>query len=191
MTRTTAAIIVDVQTEFCEGGPLAVAGGTEVARSISRWLATRTFDHVVATRDHQLDAGPPVSAASTDIDPWPTTRARPSADVALHPDLDTSRIEAVFDKGRLSPAYSGFEGFSNGVPLAQWLREHSVDSVVVVGIATDHCVLATALDAVEGGFATTVELGLTAGVAQASVDAAVARMRTAGVNLVGQPTVAV
>jgi nicotinamidase/pyrazinamidase len=107
----------------------------------------------------------------------------------LHPDLDTSHLEAVFDKGEYRAAYSGFEGLAGSMTLADWLREHGVDRVEIMGIATDHCVRATALDAAANGFATTVRLDLTAGVAASTVDAAVTEMRTAGVTLVGEPIV--
>ena len=95
-------------------------------------------------------------------------------------------LEAIFDKGEYAAAYSGFEGSADGVPLAQWLREHDVDAVDVVGLATDHCVRATALDAVGNGFATRVLLHLTAGVSEASTDAALDQLRTAGVELEGE-----
>ncbi|HEU5469464.1 MAG TPA: isochorismatase family protein, partial [Actinophytocola sp.] len=62
---------------------------------------------------------------------------------------------------------------------------HDVDSVDVVGIATDHCVRATALDAARGGFTTTVLLDHTAGVAASTVDSALAELRSAGVALRG------
>ena len=73
----------------------------------------------------------------------------------------------------------------DGRPLADWLRAHDVSSVDVVGIATDHCVRATALDAARGGFATTVLLDLTAGVAQSTVDSALAELGSAGVTVRG------
>jgi nicotinamidase/pyrazinamidase len=60
----------------------------------------------------------------------------------------------------------------------------------VVGIATDHCVRATALDAAEAGLRTRVLLGLTAGVARPTTDAALTRMAGAGVVLEGEPVVA-
>ena len=70
----------------------------------------------------------------------------PGAD--FHPNLDLAPIEAVFSKGEREAAYSGFEGATDdGTPLGEWLRKHEVDGVDVVGIATDHCVRATALDA--------------------------------------------
>jgi nicotinamidase/pyrazinamidase len=72
------------------------------------------------------------------------------------------------------------------VALADWLRARGVDAVDVVGIATDHCVRATALDAVAEGFATRVLLPLTAGVSGVTTDAALDQLRTAGVELEGQ-----
>ncbi len=70
--------------------------------------------------------------------------------------------------------------------LAAWLRDYDIESVDVVGLATDYCVLQTALDAVREGFQTRVLLDLTAGVAPASTDAAVQQLRSAGVQLVGR-----
>jgi nicotinamidase/pyrazinamidase len=185
----SAVIVVDVQNDFCEGGSLAVAGGTEVARGVSSRLADGGFDHAVATRDHHVDPGPHFAEQPDFVDSWPAHCVVGTAGVALHPDLDTSRIEAVFDKGEYAAAYSGFEGAVDGTQLADWLRARDVDAVEVVGIATDHCVRATALDAARLGFATTVRLDLTAGVAAPTVQAALEAMRTAGVMLVGQPIV--
>jgi nicotinamidase/pyrazinamidase len=75
------------------------------------------------------------------------------------------------------------------VALVDWLRARAVDSVEIVGIATDHCVRATALDAAGFGFTTTVALELTAGVAASTVEAALAELAAAGVSLVGRPLV--
>lgn len=106
------------------------------------------------------------------------------------PAVASGAIDAVFDKGAYAAAYSGFEGLDeNGVGLAEWLRDRGVESVDVVGIATDHCVRATALDAVREGFGTHVLLDLTAGVAEATTDRALAELREAGVVLAGKPVV--
>ncbi len=105
--------------------------------------------------------------------------------VQLHEALDRGPIEAVFDKGEYAAAYSGFEGKAGNVPLADWLRGHGVDAVDVVGIATDHCVRATALDAVGHGFATRVLLNLTVGVTDGTTVAAIEEVRMAGVQLEG------
>ncbi|PZS17524.1 MAG: nicotinamidase [Pseudonocardiales bacterium] len=185
----TAVIVVDVQNDFCEGGSLAVGGGTDVARAISARLAEGGFDHAVATRDHHIDPGTHFSAAPDYRDSWPPHCVVDTAGVELHPELDTRHVEAVFDKGEHAAAYSGFEGRSDGISLADWLRARGVGSVEVVGIATDHCVRATALDAARLGFATTVRLDLTAAVAAATAEAALAELGAAGVHLVGEPLV--
>ena len=186
---TLAVIVVDVQNDFCEGGSLAVSGGAEVARAVSTRLAAGDFDHAVATRDHHIDPGDHFAPNPDFVDSWPRHCVVGTAGVELHADLDTSRIEAVFDKGEFAAAYSGFEGVTDGKPLARWLQDRAVDTVEVVGIATDHCVRATALDAARLGFTTRVRLDLTAGVAAETVDRAVTELRAAGVELVGTPIV--
>jgi nicotinamidase/pyrazinamidase len=186
---SSAVIVVDVQNDFCEGGSLAVAGCASVARAISARLADGDYDHAVATRDHHIDPGTHFSEHPDFVHSWPVHCRVGTPGVELHPELDTSRIEAVFDKGEYQGAYSGFEGKSDGVALADWLRARDVSAVEVVGTATDHCVRATALDAAAGGLKTTVRLDLTAGVARATVDAALTQMRDAGVSLLGEPHV--
>jgi nicotinamidase/pyrazinamidase len=180
---TRAVIIVDVQRDFCEGGSLAVAGGQAVAQAIGPWLAEQRPDHVVATRDHHVDPGHHFSAHPDFADSWPAHCVVGTAGVELHPDLDQQRIEAIFDKGEFQAAYSGFEGASAGVDLASWLRERGVDQVEVIGIATDYCVRATALDAVTNGFSTSVVLPLTAGVAPDTIASTLQDLQDAGVQL--------
>lgn len=186
-----ALIIVDVQNDFCEGGALPVAGGAGVAGQISARLRSEAsrWEHVVATKDYHIDPGPHFGDPPDFVDSWPPhcVVGTPGAD--FHPELDTDRIEAVFHKGEHAAAYSGFEGHAGSIGLAAWLRMHDVSSVTIVGIATDHCVRATALDAARESFATTVLLDLTAGVARATTDLALDQMREAGVALVGEPVV--
>jgi nicotinamidase/pyrazinamidase len=193
---TRALIVVDVQNDFCEGGSLAVAGGADVAFSIAgvlhRWQEAepddREYDRVVATRDHHIDPGAHFSTNPDFVQSWPPHCVAGTIGAGFHPNLDPQPFDAVFDKGAHAAAYSGFEGRSHdGVPLADWLRSHSVTSVDVVGIATDHCVRATALDAVHEGFSTRVLLGMTAGVTRATTEAAITEMRAAGVILEGAP----
>ena len=185
---TRALLVVDVQNDFCEGGSLAVAGGAAVAAAISEHMraAAADYAHVVATRDHHVDPGGHFAEHPDYLDTWPRHCVVGTEGVKLHPNLEHGPIEAVFDKGEHAAAYSGFEGHTaHRVLLADWLRAHSVDAVDVVGIATDHCVRATALDAVGNGFATRVLLPLTAGVAEASTEAALEQLRAAGVELEG------
>jgi nicotinamidase/pyrazinamidase len=177
-----ALIIVDVQLDFCEGGSLAVAGGASVAERIN--AVTGRYDQVVATRDYHVDPGDHFSDTPDYVHSWPVHCVAGTAGAAFHPALDVAPIGAVFAKGGYAAAYSGFEGAEpGGAGLADWLRARQVTEVDVVGIATDYCVRATALDAVRAGFATAVLTDLTAGVATASTAAALDEMRAAGVTV--------
>ncbi|MFI6119476.1 isochorismatase family protein [Streptomyces sp. NPDC051064] len=191
-----ALIVVDVQNDFCEGGSLAVAGGADVAAAITDLIgeAQPGYSHVVATRDHHIDPGGHFSVAPDFEHSWPPHCVAGTEGVGFHPNfapaVASGAIDTVFDKGAYAAAYSGFEGVDeNGTGLAQWLRDRSVTAVDVVGIATDHCVRATALDAAREGFATHVLLDLTAGVAEGTTERALAELRTAGVELSGKPVV--
>ncbi|WP_330330670.1 isochorismatase family protein [Streptomyces sp. NBC_00536] len=195
-----ALIVVDVQNDFCEGGSLAVAGGADVAAAITELIgqATPGYRHVVATRDHHVDPGAHFARPPAEPDfetSWPVHCVAGTEGVGFHPNfapaVASGAVAAVFDKGAYDAAYSGFEGADeNGVTLADWLRGREVTEVDVVGIATDHCVRATALDAVRAGFDTRVLLDLTAGVAPQSTERALEQLRTAGVKLSGAPHVA-
>jgi nicotinamidase/pyrazinamidase len=186
-----ALIIVDVQNDFCEGGSLPVAGGADVAAGISVALASpnRRWGAVVATKDFHIDPGAHFSTTPDYVDSWPPHCVVGTTGTDFHPNLETDRIQAVFTKGEHEAAYSGFQGHSGETGLAEWLRAHDVSTVDIVGIATDHCVRATALDAARTGFETTVLLDLTAGVARSTVDKALDELRAAGVELVGAPVV--
>lgn len=191
-----ALIIVDVQNDFCEGGSLAVTGGAEVAREVSEHVGRHAadYDHVVATADWHVDPGAHFSSTPDFVDSWPVHCVAGSEGAEFHPRLAGAlgHVEAVFRKGEHAAAYSGFEGRSDDdqqSTLAAWLTERGVSRVDVVGIATDHCVRATAADAQREGFETTVLLDLTAGVSRTTTDAALAELREAGVHLLGSPRV--
>ncbi len=181
-----ALIVVDVQKDFCEGGSLAVDGGAEVARRLTELLAHHDYDHVVATMDYHVDPGDHFSEHPDFKDSWPPHCVVGTSGEDFHPEFDPTAVESVFRKGRHSAAYSGFEGANDeGITLADWLRRHDVESVDVVGIATDYCVKATAADAVAAGLRTRVLVNLTAGVAPASTAEAVDALRAAGVTIAG------
>jgi nicotinamidase/pyrazinamidase len=183
-----ALIIVDVQNDFCEGGSLAVAGGSAVAAAISEYLADAEYAHVVASRDYHIDPGSHFSDHPDFVGTWPRHCVAGTPGAEFHPDLDTGRVQAVFDKGAYAAAYSAFEGTSDaGERMADWLRERDVDAVDVVGIATDYCVRATAIDAARAGFATKVLLGMTAGVDPVTTQEALGALRDAEVELIGTP----
>ena len=188
-----ALIVVDVQNDFCEGGSLPVAGGARVANEISELLHHWTrqdpkapaYDVVVATKDHHLDPGPHWSREPDYVESWPVHCQVGTDGEAFHPNLDPQPFDAIFLKGEHAAAYSGFEGrTSSGTDLVTWLRAHEVAEVDVCGIATDHCVRATALDAAGHGFSTRVLTSLCVGVAAETTESALAEMRAAGVAVV-------
>lgn len=169
------------------------------------------FDHVVATQDWHIDPGAHFSEQPDFVDSWPPHCVAGTRGAELHPDLDTEYIQAYFRKGQYTAAYSGFEGLlapddavptgdrtpgalplsgagsgqaadEDAIGLDDWLQSHDVEEVVVVGIATDYCVRATALDAVQAGYTVTVPRALTVGIAEDPEDA-FAEMELGGVEL--------
>ena len=169
------------------------------------------FDHIVATQDWHIDPGAHFSDTPDFKDSWPPHCVAGTRGAELHPDLDTEYIQAYFQKGQFAAAYSGFEGLlapedavptgerppgalpgpageekfapdEDAIGLDDWLQSHDVEDVVVVGIATDYCVMATALDAVQAGYSVTVLRSLTAGIAE-DLEDAVAEMELGGVDV--------
>lgn len=201
-----ALIIVDVQNDFCEGGSLATERGAEVAALISEYVETRHSDYeaIVATLDWHVNPGDHFSDTPDYKTSWPRHCVAESRGADTHENLDTDYIEAFFRKGAFEAAYSGFEGLlapENSVmtgereagaavedetpklSLDDWLQEHEITDVDVVGIATDFCVKSTALDAVDAGYETRVLLDLTAPVSEEGQDDAVDELEDAGVTV--------
>jgi nicotinamidase/pyrazinamidase len=162
-----ALILVDLQNDFCPGGALAVAHGDETIAVANRLLPH--FSTVAATQDwHPANHGSFAANhagkhAYEMIDLhglmqvlWPVHCVQGTPGAELHPALDHSRITQVFHKGT-DPAVDSYSGFfDNGkrkaTGLAEWLRERWIQQVYVMGLATDYCVRATALDARALGF---------------------------------------
>jgi nicotinamidase/pyrazinamidase len=187
-----ALIVVDVQNDFCEGGSLPVPGGARVASDIAEVLHHWTikdpkapdYAHVVATKDHHVDPGHHFSREPDFVDSWPRHCVVGTDGEAFHPNLDPQPFDAIFLKGDHAAAYSGFEGrTTDGAALHDWLQEHAITHVDVCGLATDHCVRATALDAVKAGFETRLLTALCAGVAPETTEAALEEMAGAGVSV--------
>jgi nicotinamidase/pyrazinamidase len=187
-----ALIVVDVQNDFCEGGSLPVAGGAQAAHDIAEvlhhWVAkdpkAADYAHVVATKDHHIDPGDHWSDEPDFRHSWPVHCKVGTDGEAFHPNLDPQPFDAIFLKGEHEAAYSGFEGKdAAGMGLTDWLKAHEVTDVDVCGIATDYCVRATALDAVNDGFTVRVLQDLCAGVAEDSSRSALEELRKAGATL--------
>jgi nicotinamidase/pyrazinamidase len=145
MEDTDALLVVDVQNDFCAGGALAVPGGDDVVEVIN-WLMPK-FSHVIATQDFHP---PGHSSFKQQGGPWPEHCVQGTKGAEFHPGLDTSRIDDVVQKGTdlQTDGYSGFAG----TDLADRLRARGVKRLFVTGLATDYCVRATAVEAIENGF---------------------------------------
>ncbi|WP_338748217.1 isochorismatase family protein [Janibacter alittae] len=191
-----ALLLVDLQNDFCEGGSMGVEGGEAVAaRAAERVLADRPsseftdheYDVIALTADWHHDPGSHWATGGKPdfVTSWPVHCAAgtPGADFhdCLHPVLD--RVDEVFRKGAREAAYSGFEGFAvrdGRTGLADWLRQRGITDLDVGGIATDHCVRATVLDALHEGFAVRLLVDTVAGVAPGTTEAALTEMIDAG-----------
>ncbi|HEX6248273.1 MAG TPA: isochorismatase family protein [Nocardioidaceae bacterium] len=191
-----ALIVVDVQNDFCEGGTLPVHGGAEVAYRIGdllhHWSAKdpKAADYVavVATRAHHVDPGDHFARPGTTPDfetSWPPHCVKGTDGEAFHPNLDPQPFDAVFLKGEHDAGLSAFEGrTADGVGLAEWLRKQEITDVDLCGIATDHSVRASVLDALRQGFEVRLLTQLCAGHADKTSRAALEEARSAGAVLV-------
>lgn len=198
-----ALVLVDLQNDFCPGGALAVPHGDDVVAVANTLARSGRFARVVATQDwHPAEHGSfaanhpgrsPYELGELGGLPqvlWPVHCVENTAGAAFHPDLDLARIDWVFPKGTDAgvDSYSGL--FDNGkrksTGLGEWLRAEGVREVTVLGLATDYCVKATAIDARAAGFEVTlVEDGCRGvGLGEADIADALAAMRAAGVRIV-------
>lgn len=187
---TRALFIVDVQNDFTEGGALAVTGGDAVAEGITAHLAAHAGDYaiIIASRDwHDAegDNGGHFASGEPDfVDTWPAHCVAGTPGAEYDPGLDTAAVTHHVKKGQGKPAYSLFEGVTDaGETVSDLLTQHGVVDVDVVGIATDHCVRASAMDAIEHGRHVRVLTDLVAGVAAESSERALEELAHAGAEL--------
>lgn len=195
-----ALILVDIQNDFCPGGALEVAEGDRVV-PVANELSKR-YDLVVATQDwHPPDhgsfasnhegrsPGDVIELEGLEQILWPDHCVQGSAGAEFHPELETDRIDEVFQKGtdRAIDSYSGFydNGHRKATGLAEFLKARGVERVAVVGLATDYCVKFTALDALREGFGVTLVEDGCRGVEleEGDVEKAVAELRAAGAEI--------
>jgi len=187
---TRALLIIDVQVDFTEGGALGVEGGKEVALAITRLLRDHPnrFDHVFASRDwhdgNNDNGGHFATGGDPDfVDTWPVHCVADSVGAEYDPGLDSSLVDVHVRKGQGKPAYSIFEGTTDsGDSVLDTLDALGVDEIDIVGIATDYCVRASALDALAAGRRVTVHTELIAGVDAQSSAQALDELRAAGAH---------
>lgn len=189
---TRALIVVDVQNDFCEGGSLAVEGGGAVAERISAYLRDHAdeYESVIATRDWHVEPGEHFADEPDFVDRWPHHCVADSRGADFHPNVNAhidfaEAVDVVVSKGQYAAAYSGFEGMKpDGGSLNRHLLDLGVTAVDIVGLATDYCDKATALDAKKLGFDVRLLTSMCAGVAPETTTAALAEMLDAGIEIV-------
>lgn len=188
-----ALLVVDVQNDFCEGGSLAVSGGAAVAKKISDYLRSSDYDLVVASRDwHDSNNNNSGHFADSNSEPdyktsWPIHCVAKSDGANYHPNLELDLIQEHVYKGQGAHGYSAFEGVTeDGGTLEELLMQKGIRQLDVVGIATDHCVLASALDAKKLGLNVRVISSLTAGVAPETTERAIDSLIDSGVEVVAK-----
>ena len=187
-----ALFVIDVQNDFTEGGALGVTGGAAVAANVTAYLKAHpgAYDVVFASRDWHTagsDNGGHIALPPAEpdyVDTWPPHCIAGTDGAAYHPGLDVALLDVHVLKGQGVPAYSIFEGRTHdGRRFDEILDAHGVADVDVVGIATDYCVRASALDALAAGRRVRVLTDLVAGVAPESTAAALQELAAAGVLL--------
>ena len=187
-----ALFVIDVQNDFCEGGALACQGGAQVAASITAYLKSSKsdYDFVIASRDwhtpNSLNGGHfPTQGNEPDfVNTWPLHCIAGESGAEYHANLDASLIDIHIKKGQGQHGYSIFDGITDsGEKLQELIQRLGIAEVDVVGIATDYCVRASALDANNSGLQVRVITSLTAGVSAASTEAAIDELVDAGVRV--------
>ena len=165
-----ALLLVDLQNDFCAGGALAVPEGdntVDIANQLINWCQSRDIS-VIASQDwHPANHGSFASQHQVAVYSqgmldglpqtfWPDHCVQNSEGAALHPLLKQKAINRIFHKGEnpLVDSYSAF--FDNGrrqkTTLDEWLREHNIGELIIMGLATDYCVKFTVLDALQLGY---------------------------------------
>jgi len=194
MNPPTALVLVDVQNDFCPGGALAVTDGDRVVPVLNEY-ARRVHDAggaVFASRDwHPVDTMHFQARGG----PWPPHCVQDTPGAAFHPDLEPPDGAVVITKGddRRDHGYSAFEGTDpDGRPFADALGAAGVRRVLIGGLATDYCVLNTALDARRHGLDTVLLLDAIRGIdlEPGDVARAIDRMMRAGVRTATLETLA-
>ena len=167
MQRNSALIVVDVQNGFTPGGHLAVAHADQIIPKINQ-LATH-FDNIVLTQDWHPENHISFAENHVGKNPfdtvelnygtqvlWPSHCVQGTPDADFHPDLNIPRAQLIIRKG-FHPGIDSYSAFKEAdhqtsTGLAGYLKERGIDTVYIVGIATDFCVAWTAIDAAKMGF---------------------------------------
>ena len=197
----TALIIVDIQKDFCPGGALAVSQGDEIVKTINE-LQLKNYDLIITTQDfhpknHKSFASNNQGKKIGELGElngqaqvmWPDHCVQGTEGVGFHPELNLTKVNKNFTKGS-NPGVDSYSGFfdndkKSSTGLGEYLKENNISKVDVVGLALDYCVKATALDAKNLGFDTSVILDATKAVNLSPDDGekAIAELQQVGVKI--------
>lgn len=200
-----AIVVVDVQNDFVDGS-LGTDRGLEVARGINAWLGGLVHTE---EEEAEAEAGSPAAARPLIVgtkdwhirpeghfapegeepdykDTWPVHCVADTHGAQVCAELNPELVDAWFHKGEYTAAYSGFEGHlaDEEQTLQQWLNFHEVENVTIVGIATDFCVRATALDALNAGFHVRIIEQLCSAVTEQGGKSAIQELEDAGAEII-------
>lgn len=195
-----ALLVIDVQNDFCPGGSLAVPEGDAIIPAIND--LAQAFEHVILTQDWHPPGHHSFASSYEDKKPydtvelayseqilWPDHCMQGTEGAGFHPALHQDRAELILRKGfrRAIDSYSAFFENDQVTPtgLAGYLRERDIDTLYLVGLATDFCVKWSALDGKKLGFEVYVVEDAVRGIdTQGSLARAWDEMREAGVGIV-------
>ena len=195
---THALLVIDVQNDFCPKGALAVTNGDKIVKGINALMPD--FDAVILTQDWH-PAGHSSFATSHDADPmsvvqmpygpqvlWPDHCIIGTSGAQFHQDLNVDNADMLIRKGYNAKidSYSAFFENDHQTPtgLEGYLRTRGIDTLTLVGLATDFCVNYSAVDAANLGFDVTVRMDLCRAIDfDGSLAAAVEGMKKAGVKI--------
>ena len=194
-----ALIVIDVQNDFCPGGALAVPEGDEIVQGINTLM--NDFDAVVLTQDwhpagHSSFASSHSGRAPYDMIEmhygpqvlWPDHCVQGSAGAEFHAALATDRADLIIRKG-YNPAIDSYSAFFENdrqtpTGLHGYLQTRAIDTLTMVGLATDFCVNFSAVDAAKLGYDVMVLTELCRGIdLDGSLAAALEGMKGAGVKV--------
>ncbi|WP_052910820.1 bifunctional nicotinamidase/pyrazinamidase [Riemerella anatipestifer] len=165
-----ALIVVDVQNDFCEGGALAVPNANEIIPYINLLIEENQYDKIIFTQDwhpanhksfasnNDKKVGETISLNGVPQFMWPDHCVENSFGAEFHKDLDISKVDYIVKKGK-NPEIDSYSAFQDNnhfmkTGLADYLKEHDIQLVEIVGLALDYCIKYTCLDAVREGFLT-------------------------------------
>lgn len=193
-----ALLVIDVQNDFCPGGALAVTGGDEIVGPINTLMTD--FDAVILTQDWH-PAGHSSFASTHNADPmtlidmpygpqvlWPDHCIIGTQGAAFHKDLNVDAADMIIRKG-YNPAIDSYSAFfendqTTPTALIGYLKTRGIDSLTLVGLATDFCVNFSAVDAAKLGLDVTVRMDLCRAIDfDGSLGAAVDGMKAVGVTV--------